>query len=50
LRSNYVLEGKITPSLRGHDYSIKKKGLSCSPKQLKLFLLEDMTILGGKKV
>jgi hypothetical protein len=48
--SNYVLGGKIILSSRGHDYCLRKKGLSCSLGQLKLLLLEGIIVLSKKKV
>jgi hypothetical protein len=39
---------KISPSPKGHDYSLRKKGLSCSLGQLKLLLPEDMIVLREK--
>jgi hypothetical protein len=41
---------KIFPSPIGHDYSLRKKGLSCSLGQLKLLLPEDMTVPREKKI
>jgi hypothetical protein len=50
LTSHYVLGGKITLFLRGHDYYLRQKGLSCSRRQLELLLLEDMIVLREKKI